>query len=371
MDADHIEAEIEIFPEFAVRDHAGEVLVGGRNHPDIHLDSGVAAHALNGALAEGAQQLDLDGGVDLPQFIKEERASVGLFKAADAAFHGTREGAFFVAKQFAFQQLGTERGTVNDDELRLGAAAEIVDRMGDEFLAGAAFSLHQHGGAGGSDLRDGLEDALHRDGLPEDTVEGITIFDLTFQRGVFQLQLAAAESTFDEEIQRFKVQGLGDKVPRPPLHGLHGGIHAAVGGHHDDDRSMRHGDGGFDQFHAVIRPEPEVGEHDIHPLIFQDFHRLGPVCGDVNVVVILQGKAQSFPGVFFVVDNQNGGIHVRQSVHGYRGRQGCFAEPPSAVKVCWKLRGCGESACVIVGSPCDLEGRSPRITVPWRSWRSG
>ena len=33
----------------------------------------------------------------------------------------------------------------------------------------------------------------------------------------------------------------------------------------------------------------------------------GGVGGDINIEVILQSKAEAFAGVFFVIDNENGG----------------------------------------------------------------
>jgi hypothetical protein len=116
-----------------------------------------------------------------------------------------------------------------------------VNGAGDEFLAGAAFAFDQDGGAGGCDLLDRLDDRLHHFGLAEDAFDGEFALHLLLQRHVFVLQRAAAEGAFDEELHFIEIERLGDKMVGPAAHRLHGGVHAAVGGHHDADRRFRQG----------------------------------------------------------------------------------------------------------------------------------
>ncbi len=58
------------------------------------------------------------------------------------------KGAFFVAEQFAFDQLAGDRGHVDGDEGTGFAAAEIVQCFGDQFFAGAGLTGNQHGEVG-------------------------------------------------------------------------------------------------------------------------------------------------------------------------------------------------------------------------------
>ena len=64
---------------------------------------------------------------------------------------GVGEGALFVPEQLAFEQRFGDGGAVDRDE-RLGLAqALVVQRLGDQVLAGAVFAFEQDGGglAGG------------------------------------------------------------------------------------------------------------------------------------------------------------------------------------------------------------------------------
>ena len=66
---------------------------------------------------------------------------VSGFDAALAAHERAGESAFFVAEQFAFEQRRRERGTMNGDEFRFVASAQIVNRVRRQFLSRAAFAF--------------------------------------------------------------------------------------------------------------------------------------------------------------------------------------------------------------------------------------
>ena len=131
----------------------------------------VRTHPLEGALAEKAQQFHLNGGINLTHLIEEKRAAVGLFKATNAPFVRAGERAFFVPKQFALQKRRRQRRAMNGDHRLFGARAEVVNRLGDEFFARAAFAEHEHTGARGSDLLDDFKNLLHHRRLADDVFE--------------------------------------------------------------------------------------------------------------------------------------------------------------------------------------------------------
>ena len=116
------------------------------------------------AVLEHAQQFHLDGERHVADFIEKQGAAVGLFEAAGAAGDGAGERAFFVAEQFAFQQIFRDRAAVDGDHLLLAARAVFVHRLGDEFLAGAAFAGDQDRRVGAGDAADQFENFLQRAG---------------------------------------------------------------------------------------------------------------------------------------------------------------------------------------------------------------
>ena len=102
----------------------------------------IATHALKRSLfADHAQQLYLSGRRNFGHFIQKNRAAVRLLESSNPAFVGAGERAFFVAEQFAFEQRRRERGTMNGDEFRFVAPAQIVNRVRRQFLSRAAFAF--------------------------------------------------------------------------------------------------------------------------------------------------------------------------------------------------------------------------------------
>ena len=61
VDLDHVQAVEEVLAEAALLELLLEVAVGGGHDAHVHLEGLVAAHALELALLQEAQQLDLHG----------------------------------------------------------------------------------------------------------------------------------------------------------------------------------------------------------------------------------------------------------------------------------------------------------------------
>ena len=79
----------------------------------------------------------------------------GQLDLADVGLDRAGEGAALVAEQLGLEQVLGDRGAVDRDELAL-AAALLVDRAGEQFLAGAARAEQHHRDVGAGDALDGL-----------------------------------------------------------------------------------------------------------------------------------------------------------------------------------------------------------------------
>ena len=103
---------------------------------------------------------------DLADLVEEQRPFVGEFEDAALLRLGVGEGAFLVAEQFAFEQGFGNCRAVDGDE-RLGAAhAPVVQRLGDQVLAGAVLAFEQDGRRlARGDAADEAHDLAHRAGL--------------------------------------------------------------------------------------------------------------------------------------------------------------------------------------------------------------
>src|SRR2546426_4391567 len=77
--------------------------------------------------------------------VEEDGAAVGRLELADLELVGAGEGASLVTEQFALQQVPRHGGAVDLDEGPRPPRGEMVDRVGDELLAGAGLARDDDG----------------------------------------------------------------------------------------------------------------------------------------------------------------------------------------------------------------------------------
>ena len=308
FDGEHIEAEIEVLPEGALGHHVGEMFVGRGDHADVDGHRGVRADPLDGALGEGAEELDLSGGVNFANFVEKESSAVGLFESANAALSGSGERAFLVAEELAFEELGREGRAVDGDEFLSRTSGKIVEDVSNHFLTGSRFSFDEHGGPGLRDLFDDTRDLGHGRGAADKATEAFAGLGTALAEGfvffdedlVFFFQGATANGALQEKFNLVKIEGLGDKVPGSATHRLDGGIYRAVGRHHERDWRVGTRVGDIEDFHSGVAAEAEVGEEDFDRFAFEDLARLLHIGSNVDVEFVLQRKPQTVASVLFI-----------------------------------------------------------------------
>ena len=120
MDQDHAEPVVEVLPELAFFDLLLQVLIGGCNHPDIHIDVFVASHPGNLILLQGPQHLGLGREAHVANLIQEDGAAVGLFEFPLSLFDGRGKGSLFMSEKLTFNQFGGYGSTVDLDKRSSG-----------------------------------------------------------------------------------------------------------------------------------------------------------------------------------------------------------------------------------------------------------
>ena len=134
---DDVQAVEQVLAEPAFLHHLRQVAVGRRDDADVDAQRPGAAEALELVLLQHAQDLRLRARAHVADFVEEQRAAVGLLEAADALLVGARERALLVTEQFGLEQVLLQRRAVDLDERAVGAVRVVVDRAGDQLLAGA------------------------------------------------------------------------------------------------------------------------------------------------------------------------------------------------------------------------------------------
>src|ERR1700722_12368087 len=168
----------KVAAETAGIDRGFKILIGGGYNAHVDLDFAMSAQTVEGLAIEHAQEFDLHLQWQFADFIKEQRALVCELKQAGLGRIGAAESAFFVAKQFALDEVFRERGAVDINPRAASAMRRFMDRASDQFFAGTGFSGDQNGFSVGSDAIDQAHEAMHQRARQNelDTVDDATLY---------------------------------------------------------------------------------------------------------------------------------------------------------------------------------------------------
>ena len=226
LDLKNIQAVEEVRAEAAFFDELLELLVGGGDAAEVHLDGMRAADAGDFPFLENAQQIGLRFQADVADFIEKDRAAFGNFEASLLAVLRAGERAFFMAEKFAFQQRFRQSAAMDHHERIVVARAGGVNRAGAKFLAGAAFAGDQHRGVGGANGLNGFKDADHRGALADNFLRPNHGSNGFAQADVLLFGALVGKGVVNGVSDVVRVEGLGDIIVGAILERGDGGFHA-------------------------------------------------------------------------------------------------------------------------------------------------
>src|SRR6185503_2852453 len=189
MNTEHRQSVEEVFAEPSFGSRAFEIAIGGRDETNIGLQRRRAADSLVPALLEHAQELRLRRRGELAYLVEKQRAACRKLEPTTLQLVRTGEGTALVAEQLGLDQGFRQRRTVERDEWSLGSRTRVMDRPGQNLLAGPALAGEQDCRASGRHLSGIFEscDELRRP--PDDGVEPESVVEGGPQRHYLSLEL--------------------------------------------------------------------------------------------------------------------------------------------------------------------------------------
>ena len=206
-----------------------------RDQADVDLDRLVAADAEDLLVLQHAQQLGLQRQRHVADFVEEQRAAVGVLEAALAQPVGAGERAGLVAEQLVVEQVLVEGGAVHRRRTACSCAGCCCGWPGRPSSLPVPVSPWMSTVAVvGAMAWQRLEDLVHARAVADDALEAELLVELPFQLAVGSAsrRRSAALSTMARSSARST--GLVQVIGRPLLDRLHGRLHVAVAGDHDD-----------------------------------------------------------------------------------------------------------------------------------------
>ena len=220
-------------------------------------------------LLQHAQNLGLNRGAHVADFVEEQAAAVGLLEAADALAIGAGEGALLVSEQLRLEQRLGKRRAVHLDEVPRRAMRVVMDRAGDELLAGARFAADQHRRVALRHLAHDAEHALQRIARADDAVEVVDVVLRVPQVVELVAHAPHLERLLDLHFHFFDLEGLLHVVERAALHRLDGRVHRSERGHQDDGRRRVQRLGRAQHVETVAAAHLQVAQHDVEVAFVQ------------------------------------------------------------------------------------------------------
>src|SRR5437899_3562490 len=161
MNVEHVQTIVKIVAKFTVSDRFFGHFVRGGKHSNVDRGLDLASQTPKRTVLEDAQQLGLSSDRHLADFIKQQGSAFSQLEASDPALQRSRKSAFFVTKDFAFNQRLRDRGAVDRYERLATTRAELVNRAGDKPFAGTTRPSDQHRSSTWCNHLDETEDLLH------------------------------------------------------------------------------------------------------------------------------------------------------------------------------------------------------------------
>ena len=214
----HRQTIVKVFPEAPRRHFAGQVTVGGGDHPDIQADRLARTHPLHFTLLQHPQQLGLQRQGHLGNFIEQDAAAFGQLELARLRRHRAGEGALLVTEQGGLQHVVGNRRTVDRHKRLAGSRRLLVDIARQHLLAGARLAGDQHRGVA---LR-------HPSGQLQQLLAGRLIGYRPLAVGQRYLTQGMAGHQIE---QGLGLEGFDQVIRRALAHGIHRPLHGRKSSH--------------------------------------------------------------------------------------------------------------------------------------------
>ena len=170
----------------------------------------------------------------IADLVQKQRPPFGLFKFAGCAARGAREGTLFVAKELRFDEFPGNGRHVQRNERPVLPFAVIVQRAGDQFLAGSRLARDHDRQIGLHEPGHDPVDFLHRHRASDQR----QLLVRRFRVGRTGPPLRLVERPADKSRQFVEVERLG-KIFVSPAFGSGDRRHDGVLGTHYDNRELR------------------------------------------------------------------------------------------------------------------------------------
>ena len=144
VDGKLVDAVIEVLSELAFGYRLRQILVGGTDESDIHINLLRAAQRTDFPLLQGSEELHLYFVVEVSHLIEENRSAVSYLEGALLILFGSGKGTLLISEEFRCRHLLRNGAAVDGIERFVLAQTLFMDAARHIFLSSAAGSENEH-----------------------------------------------------------------------------------------------------------------------------------------------------------------------------------------------------------------------------------
>jgi hypothetical protein len=170
-DRENIQTIVQVAAKFLTVHHSLEVPVRSCDEAYVYAMGPTTSKPFEFLFLQNAEELRLQGEWHVADFIKKESPFVSQFEAANSLCDCAGESTAFMTKELTFEQVEGNRRTVQLDQRLAATGTRIVNRVSDEFLASAGFSLDQNSRVHRCDPFGLFQNGCQSRAVPDDLLE--------------------------------------------------------------------------------------------------------------------------------------------------------------------------------------------------------
>ena len=267
-----------------------QVLVGGRDDPDVGRQGIFGSQWLESSLFDQSHELGLSLEAHLSDVVHEESAPVRQQHYPFLVTFRIRKRVPDMSEELVFDQLVRDGCGTDLDEAFVSPLAALVEHPGHQLLAGTAFAEEQDPSTRGSRGRDLFPQPLHSAGFPDQMQSGPESF---LELDVLLFQPFLPQGILGRQHHHLQGKGFFQEVEGTQFGGFNGGFNRPVSCDHDHLDVLFFVFDLFQDLYPVHLRKPDVQEHQVILILRQELEALFPGGrGPYRIPLVLQDTLQ-------------------------------------------------------------------------------
>ena len=258
-----------------------QIAMRRHNHPHIHMNRLIPAHALYLALLQHPQQLRLHRNRHVANLVEKQRSAVSLLEFSDVPSRRSRERSLLMPEYFRLHQLRGNRRAIQRNKRPIPPPALLMQRPRNQFLPGPRFPANANPRLARRHSFHLRHHLAHRLARPHAVMPP----QPPLQIAVLIFEMPQPQRILHRQQQLIRRHRLLEKINRPQPRRFHRHFNRRLAGHHHHRRAHSRSLQFFEQRDPVFSRHHHVGKNQIKTLRLRKLQRARSIVANGRFVV--------------------------------------------------------------------------------------